>query len=182
MLKVITPPASEPVSLDDFKAWMQGLPITTEQEPMVNSLLKAAREEAEAYQNAAYCEQTLQFTVEPEPYRHGEQFTVKLPRPPFRELQNVTAILPDGTQQDMTAQFELRNDGGQAALVLKYGENVPAFCRLQITYTAGYDIVPAKVKQAILLYATWAWMHRGGDTTVPAAFYALLSKGRVIPV
>jgi uncharacterized phiE125 gp8 family phage protein len=177
VVKVVTPPTAEPVSLDDFKSWMQGLPISAEQEPMVLSLLKAGREEAEAYQNAAYCEQTLQLTVEPELH----QKAITLPRPPFRELQNVTVILPDGTQQDMTAHFEVHNDGGPAEMVLKSGENMPN-CRLQITYTAGYDTVPDRVKQAILLYATWAWMHRGGDTTVPAAFYALLSKDRVIPV
>jgi hypothetical protein len=104
------------------------------------------------------------------------------PRPPFRELKSVTATLPDGTQQDAAAQFEVHNDGGPAELVQKPGSNVPVFCRLQVTYTAGYDTVPEKVKQAIFLYATWAWMHRGGDESVPAAFYALLSKGRVVPV
>lgn len=179
MLKVITPPASEPVNLDDFKAWMQGLPISDEQKPRVNGLLKAGREKAEEYQNIAYCEQTLQLTVEPEPH----QKVITLPHPPFRELQNVTAILPDGTQQDMTSKFEVHNDGGPAEMVLKSGENIPN-CRLQITYTAGYDsvnAVPETVKQAILVYATWAWMHRGGDTTIPAAFYRLL-KGRVKPV
>lgn len=182
MVKVITPPAAEPVNLDDFKNWMQGLPISTDQEPMVNSLLKAGREEAEAHQNVAYCEQTLQLTVEPESPRTDAPLAITLPRPPFRELQSITAILPDGTQQDVTAQFDVHNDGGPAALVLKPGGDVPAFSRLQIIYTAGYDAVPETVKQAILLYATWAWMHRGGDESVPKAFYALLSKGRVIPV
>jgi uncharacterized phiE125 gp8 family phage protein len=177
VVKVITPPASEPVSLDDFKVWMQGLPISTEQEPLVKSLLKAGREEAEAYQNAAYCEQTLQLTVEPEPH----QKVITLPRPPFRELKEVSVILSDDMRRIVTEQFDVHNDGGPAFLTMKSGENIPNF-RLQITYTAGYDDVPEKVKQAILLYATWAWMHRGGDTTVPAAFYALLSKGRVIPV
>jgi len=184
MVKVITPPTAEPVNLADFKSWMQGLPVSSEQEPMVNSLLKAGREEAEAYQNAAYCEQTLQLTIEPElqPVYGVAMVPITLPRPPFRELRSVTAILPDGMQQDVTAQFDVHNDGGPAVLVLKPGGDVPAFSRLQIIYTAGYDTVPEKVKQAILLYATWAWMHRGGDTSVPAAFYALLSKGRVIPV
>lgn len=182
MVKVIVPPAKEPVSLDDFRIWMQGLPISPEQEPMVNSLLKAGREEAEAYQNAAYCEQTLQLTVEPEPPCPDIPRAIVLPRPPFRELKSVTATLPDGTQQDAAAQFEVHNDGGPAELVQKPGSNVPVFCRLQVTYTAGYDTVPEKVKQAILLYATWAWMHRGGDAAIPPAFYALLSKGRVVPV
>lgn len=182
MVKVITPPAKEPVTLDEFKAWMQGLPVSTDQEAMVTSLLKAGREEAEAYQNAAYCEQTLQFTVEMEPLRPDAPLTIMLPRPPFRELQSVVAILPDATQQDVTTQFSVYDDGGPAELVRNPDGVIPESCRLQITYTAGYDTVPEKVKQAILLYATWSWMHRGGDTTVPAAFYALLSKGRVMPV
>lgn len=181
MVKIITPPTAEPVSPADFKNWMQGLPVSADQESMVMSLLKAGREEAEAYQNAAYCEQTLQLTVEPEPCAPP---AVVLPRPPFRELQSVTAVLPDGTQQDVTAQFDVHDGGGRAELIRKPGGSVPGFCRLVITYTAGYDAdeIPEKVRQAILLYAAWAWMHRGGDTSVPAAFYALLSKGRVIPV
>lgn len=183
MVKVITPPVKEPVSLDEFKQWANGLPVTAEQEPIVNVMLKAGREEAEAYQNVAYCEQTLQLTVGREEHRHSDApLTVTLPRPPFRELKSVTAILPDGTEEDVTEQFEVRNDGGLTMLVLKTDGDMPDFCRLQIVYTAGYDTVPDKVKQAILLYATWAWMHRGGDEPIPAAFYALLGKGRVIPV
>lgn len=186
MVKVITPPASEPVSPDDFRAWMQGIPIPEDQESRVNGLLKAGREEAEAYQNAAYCEQTLQLTVEPElqPAYGVAMMPIVLPRPPFRELQSITTILQDTTQRDVTDQFTVRDDGGPAELVPKPGGDAPAFGRMVITYTAGYDVdtVPERVKQAILLYATWAWMHRGGDEPIPAAFYNLLSKGRVIPV
>lgn len=150
---------------------------------MVNNLLKAGREEAEAYQNVAYCEQTLQFTVEPEPQPPGMlPDVITLPRPPFHELKSITAILLGGTQIDVINQFDVHNDGGPAVLVRKPDGNALAYARLQIVYTAGYNTVPEKVKQAILLYATWAWMHRGGDMSVPAAFYALLSKGRVVPV
>jgi|GEM_PF-2134765 len=182
MIKVITPPAAEPVSLEEFKQWANGLPVTAEQEPLVNVMLRAGREEAESYQNAAYCEQTLQLTIKPEP--SGAPFEITFPRPPFRELKSVIACMADGTQNDITAQFEVHNDGGPAVLTLKAGGSLPAFCRLLITYTAGYDDgkIPDRVKQAILLYATWAWLHRGGDESVPPAFYALLSKGRVIPV
>ena len=183
MVKVITPPAAEPVSLDEFKQWANGLPVTAEQEPIANAILRAGREEAEAYQNAAYCEQTLQLTIEPKPQPPGVPFAATLPRPPFRELKSVIAHMADGTQNDIMAQFEVHNDGGPAKLVLKPGMVLHGLIiRLLITYTAGYDTVPDKVKQAILLYATWAWLHRGGDEPVPAAFYALLSKGRVIPV
>lgn len=180
MVKVITPPAAEPVSLDDFRAWMQGLPISADQEPMVNSLLKAGREEAEAHQNVAYCEQTLQIAPD------DLSGAIVLPRPPFRELKSATAYLEDGTQQDVTALYDVNDNVWPAELNLKDGAALPDPLRvvnpLVITYTAGYDTIPEKVKQAILLYVTWAWMHRGGDESVPAAFYALLNKGRVIPV
>lgn len=186
MVKVITPPTAEPVSLDDFKAWMQGLPISADQEPMVNSLLKAGREEAEAHQNAAYCEQTLQIAPEPDE-AHCIPSMITLPRPPFRELKSVVINLADGTTRDITetctvddtawpAELHMSDDGPPAG--------VSIVNPLTITYTAGYDAekIPEKVRQAILLYATWSWMHRGGEEPIPAAFYNLLSKGRVIPV
>ncbi len=180
MVKVITPPTAEPVTVDDFKSWMQGLPISSDREPMVNNLLKAGREEAEAYQNVAYCEQTLQIAPD------DLSGAIVLPRPPFRELKSVTAYLADGTQQDVTTLYDVNDNVWPAELNLKDGAALPGpLCTvnpLTITYTAGYDAVPETVKQAILLYATWSWMHRGGDEPVPKAFYALLSKGRVIPV
>jgi uncharacterized phiE125 gp8 family phage protein len=186
MVKVIVPPASEPVSLDDFKAWMQGIPVPEDQAVRVNGLLKAGREEAEAYQNAAYCEQTLQFV--PEIDGGSIPPAIALPRPPFRELKSVACYDPDDTPQDVTDLFETDNLSSPATLRPKNGVALPGPLRstnpLVITYTAGYDAdkIPERVKQAILLYATWAWMHRGGDQSIPPAFYALLSKGRVIPV
>lgn len=180
MVRVITPPASEPVTIDDFKAWMQGLPIALEQETMVNSLLKAGREEAEAYQNVAYCEQTLQIAPD------KSSGAIVLPRPPFRELKGIVAYMTDGTEQDVTDLFEINDNVKPAEISLKDGTALPGQLRavnpVLVTYTAGYDKVPEKVKQAILLYATWAWMHRSGDEPIPVAFYNLLSKGRVIPV
>lgn len=185
MVKVITPPSAEPVNLDDFKTWMQGLPISEEQGPMVNSLLKAGREEAEAYQNVAYCEQTLQIAPEPDE-AHCIPSVIVLSRPPFRELKSVVINLADGTARDITETCTVDDTQRPAELYLSYSVNAFGPLRevnpLVITYAAGYDTVPEKVRQAILLYATWAWMHRGGDEPIPEAFYALLSKGRVVLV
>ncbi len=178
MVKVIIPPAVEPVSIDDFKTWMQELTITPEQESMALSLLKAGREEAEAYQNVAYCEQTLQ--VAPEKLSDA----IVLPRPPFHVLQSVVIYLADGTSQDITDTCTVDDAQRPAKLYLPHNTLGPLreINPVIITYTAGFDTVPGRVRQAILLYTAWAWMHRSGDEAVPAAFYALLSKGRVIPV
>ena len=162
MVKVISPPTVEPVTVNDFEIWMQGLPITPEQKPMVESLLKAGREEAESYQNRAYGEQTLQITSE----KPGVIF---LPRPPFRELISVTV---GGV--DVTTQCEV-DESTLPATIKVTG-------KAEITYTAGNNAVPERVRQAILLYAAWAFRNREGTGGIPPAFYALLQKNRVIPV
>lgn len=177
MVKVITPPATEPVTLNDFKVWMQCLNITPEQEPMALSLLKAGREEAEAYQNTAYCEQTLQIAPE------NLSGAIVLPRPPFLELKSVTAYLQDGMEQDITDQCLIYTTVPPATLYLPtLSAPLRTVDPVLIIYTAGYGVVPEKVRQAILLYASWSWTHRSGGEPVPAAFYNLLSKGRVVPV
>lgn len=181
MVKVIVPPEKEPVTLDELRGWMQCAPITPEQEALANSVLKAGREEAEAYQNAAYCEQTLQIAPD------SLSGAIVLPRPPFRELKSVVAYADDGTELDITGLCEVDQIAWPAELRWRKGELPPAKCLravnpLVITYTAGYDEVPERVRQAILIYATWSWLHRGGAEPVPVAFYNLLRKRRVIPV
>lgn len=180
MVKVIVPPEKEPVTVDEMRQWMQCATIPPEQELLAKSILKAGREEAEAYQNAAYCEQTLQIAPD------NLSGAIVLPRPPFKALQSVVCYAQDGTQADITDTVTVNDIAFPAELKLK--DSAVISCPLRetnpilITYTAGYDEVPERVRQAILLYATWAWLHRGGGEPIPAAFYNLLGKRRVVPV
>lgn len=180
MVKVIIPPEKEPVEVDDLRQWMQCAPITPEQEPLATAMLKAGREEAEAYQNAAYCEQTLQIAPD------NLSGAIVLPRPPFRALVSVICYSPDGGQTDITALVLVDDVAFPAELHLKEGAAIPCPLRKEnpilITYTAGYDEVPERVRHAILIYATWAWLHRSGGEPLPVAFYDLLRKRRVVPV
>lgn len=180
MVKVIVPPEKEPITVEELRLWMQCAPITPEQEPQALSVLKAGREEAEAYQNSAYCEQTLQIAPD------NLSGAIVLPRPPFRALQSVVLFSPDGSQTDITESVVVDDVSFPAELRLKDGTKISCPLRgtnpILITYTAGYDTVPERVKHAILMYATWAWLHRAGGEPVPAAFYNLLRKRRVVPV
>ncbi len=179
MVKIVTPPTAEPVTLDEFKAWMRGIPISAEQEGMVNTLLQAGREEAERYQNAAYLEQTLQITLDALP-----QGTAVLPRPPYKELVSVVLYGADGSETDVTECFTVSDIPFPAELRRKEGAVFPtvaARCHepVVVTYKAGADTVPERVRHAILLYASWAYLHPSGDEPIPDAFYSLLKKGRV---
>ena len=182
MVKVITPPASEPVSLAEFKLCMRGVPISTAQEPMVNSILKAGREEAEKYQNAAYMEQTLLIALDA-----PTSGAIILPRPLFKSLPSVACYDENDIATDITASFAINDIACPAQIKMKDGVGWPSIAYrnqnpVLITYQAGYTTVPEKVKQAILIYAVWAYTHPGGDVPIPDAFYSLLRKGRVIPV
>jgi phage conserved hypothetical protein, phiE125 gp8 family len=184
MVKIVVPPAIEPVGLSEFKSWMRGVPIPEDQESMIEMLISAGREEAEKHQNAAYIEQTLQ--IAPEVIGWG---AIVLPRPPFKELVSVICYANDGTETNITNDFYVNDIARPAEIQLKDTAALPflsprAVNPFVITFKAGGDVydVPQKVKQAILLYATWSYLHPGGDQPIPDAFYALLSKGRVIPV
>lgn len=177
MVKVITAPTVEPVTVAEFSSWMQGLTITPDQTAQVNLLLKAGREESEKYQNAAYCTQTLQIAPD------NLSGAIVLPRPPFQLLTSVIAYFSDGTNADITTNCTVNDIAWPVEITLPtISGTLRDVNPVVITYVAGSNTVPERVRQAILLYATWSWMHRGGDTTIPDAFYALLSKGRRIPV
>lgn len=181
MVKVLVPPVSEPVSLADFKAWMRNIPIPADQENMVNSLLKAGREESEKYQNTAYFEQTLQIALDEKTLS-----AIVLPRPPFKSLESVICFDVNDAQTDITDLFAVNDIAFPAEIKMKDGQDWPNITyRSQnpvvITYKAGSSDVPEKVKQAILLYATWFYMRPDAEK-VTDAFYALLKTGRVIPV
>ena len=89
ILKVVTPPSVELVSLEDAKLHLRE--DGNEQDAVINRLIRSAREQAEAYQNRAYLEQVLELVLERLP-----DMPVHLPRPPLVSLEAVTLTDEDG--------------------------------------------------------------------------------------
>jgi len=184
-LKVITPPASEPVTLDDIKPQLRIELDDTDYDDILSPLIPAARQWCEEYQNRAYITQTLELALDVWPCRDY----IELPRP---DLQGVTSIAytdDEGVTITWASSNYLVDDYAFVARVVRRkGVGWPSICLatvngIKVRYVAGYggaDDVPERIKQAIkLLVIHW---YENGMCDPPPAVLSLLSLDRVVPV
>lgn len=136
-LKLITPPATEPVSLSEAKSHLRvDLP---DDDTFITSLITTARQTAEDITRTSFITQTWELSLDAVDYLY-------LPRPPTLSITSVTI---DGVTLVPT-QYQV---SGDRVLFL-----TPAIAQtlggVKITYTAGYGSaaanVPTSIKQAIL--------------------------------
>lgn len=185
-IKVITPPAVEPVTLADIKPQLRIDEDDTDFDLLISPWIPAARQWCEEYQNRAYITQTLELALDDWPCRDH----IELPRPP---LQSVTSLIytdTDGTDTTWGNDNYIVDDYAFVArLVRKRYACWPSVCLadvngVKVQYIAGYggtgEDVPEKIRQAIILLAVH-W-YENGMCDPPPAVYALLSLDRVVPV
>ena len=181
-LKVITPPAVEPVSLDDIKTQLQ-IDLSDEiYDDQIIPLIPAARDWCEKYQNRAYITQTLELALDCWPYCE-----IKLLRPP---LQTVDMIeYGEGASVWDSTNYIVDNYAFIGRVVRQRGASwptgtLPTVNGIRVKYVAGYgddtESVPSTIKQAITLLCVH-WFNNG-LCDPPKAVYALLNLERVIPV
>lgn len=190
VLKVVIPPAVEPVGREDAK---QHLRVDgNEQDAVIDRCIRVAREQAEAYQNRAYLEQILELVLERLP-----DMPVHLPRPPLVSLEAVTLTDEDGaTTAVPITDFIVDTDSEPGRLFFKKGKSWPAVTlgeggSLRIRYKAGLADaadVPARVLQAILVQTGYLFENREADTAgeggsdAEMLFRNLLRTDRIVPL
>ncbi|HEY1630633.1 MAG TPA: head-tail connector protein [Rhizomicrobium sp.] len=179
-LELVTPPALEPVTLDEAKAHLKL--DTTDDDAMLARLIGAARARAEWHTGRAFITQSwvlwLDLWCAP----------IDMPLPP---LICVGAVTTYGTNDTASAldpsQYQVDAPGGRVAL--KPGVALPADLRrlnaVSIAFTAGYgdaaDDVPALIRQAVLDIAADLYAHRGdGGEALPIEALALLAPYRIL--
>lgn len=85
-IKVITPPAAEPVTLEEVKNQLRVDLDDDSLDDTLIPLITAARAWCEGYQNRAYVEQTLELALDSLPCGR----TIEMPRPPLRSVASIT--------------------------------------------------------------------------------------------
>ena len=153
-LKLITPPATEPVTLDEAKAH---LGVThTESDNQITDLIVSAREYCEGFQNRAFITQTWDLWLDAWP----DKDYIRILRPPLQSVASTKYYGTDNTEYTMpvTDYFvDDKNEPGRVALA--YCKSWPSVTLrptngVAVQFVAGYGLavdVPQKVKQAILL-------------------------------
>ena len=185
MIKVITAPASEPVTIEEAKLHCRV--DGTEEDTLLTNLIVAAREYCEGYQNRSYLAQTIEETLDGWP-----SFPHELPRPPLASVTSIKYYDTANTEYTLAgASYFVDADSEPGRVALAYGASLPTTTlreigAVKIRYTAGGATVPQKVKQSILmLVAHWyANKEATGKMTdeIQFAVHSLLSIDRMWPV
>lgn len=150
-LKLITPPASEPVSLVEAKAHLRV--VGADDDALITSLISAARQSAESMTGRALMPQTWELALD----EFGDE--IRLPMPPLVSVTSVQYTDADGATQTLAISgYHVDDYSAPARLLPAYGTSWPATRAqanaIRIQYQAGYAnsaAVPHEVKQWMLL-------------------------------
>lgn len=182
-LQIITPPAIEPVTLDEAKAYLKV--DTGDDDALIGALIAAARTRSEWHIGRALLTQSWILWLDCWPV----DGIAEIPLPPLQGVSAVTLYAPDGSASVFDASRYFVDVASQPGGVVFDCSNAPiANLRsrdaLAIAFTAGYGAaasdVPAPVKQAILVIVAGLYANRGdGPASEPPAAQALLAPYRI---
>lgn len=148
-VKVITPPAAEPISLIEAKLHLRV--DSSDEDALITSLIASAREGAEHLTGRALMAQTLELALD------GFPGAIKLPMPPLVSVTSVTYVDLVGVAQTLPdTDYTVDSYSEPARIVPAYGVCCWPSTRCQanavlVRYQAGYDAVPDQIKSWMLL-------------------------------
>jgi uncharacterized phiE125 gp8 family phage protein len=178
-LIIITPPATEPVSLAEARSHFKV--DSTDDDTLISALISTARSQAEHRTGRAFITQTLELVLDSFPA------DIELPMPPAIGITSVSYYDSNGTLQTLDAsEYSLDRDSEPGWLVPAYGASWPATYGMpnavRIRYTAGYGAasdVPEPIKTWIKMAASTMYNQRDGIIDgrfgeVPRDFFAAM--------
>lgn len=160
-LILTTPPTAEPVSLAEAKAHLR---LTqSDDDTYIASLITTARRMIESRLSLAIMPQTWALFADGWP----DDGTFHLPLHPVTSVEDIAVFGDDDVAATLEpSHFYLDTASRPARLVLRQGRifNPPGRRAngIRISFVAGYDSVPAELKQAMLI-AIADWFARRGD-------------------
>lgn len=188
-LVIVTPPAAEPVTLQEAKDWCRG--PTSADDTLITALITSARRYVEKVTSRALITQTWDYFLDGFPCR-------SIPFPRGTPLQSVTSVKYTdpltGNQLTLNAGLYTVNIKKEPGLVVpSYGNVWPTpKCvenAVEIRFVAGYgasgSAVPEELKQAIKVLIASMYANRehittdGAPTQIPAAFENLINEYRI---
>jgi uncharacterized phiE125 gp8 family phage protein len=164
---------SAPVSTDEAKLRLRIDAVDDASD--VTLMVAGATGYVEKYCNTRFATQTV--VVKCDSFRDFAY----LPEAPLQSVSGITYVDMDGVTQTLSTDvYEVRADGMEASIVLKYGQNWPTTqpnSRISVTAVVGYDAAPDAVKNAILLIVGGTYATRepadipAGARPVPGALW-----------
>jgi uncharacterized phiE125 gp8 family phage protein len=179
-LTLVTPPATEPVTLAEAKAHLKV--DTSADDALITSLIVAARARAEWHAGRAFVTQSWTLWLDAWP----QNGLVEIPLPPLQSVTEVTVYALDDTANVLDPSVYQLDAASAPARLLRKDEpctDLRAVNGVEIAFTAGYggaSTVPQAIKQAILQIVADLYTHRGDEADiVSSAAQALLAPYRI---
>lgn len=160
--KVITPPAFEPVTLDEAKLWCRIDDDSTAEDADLLWLIQAMREDAENRTGRAFVRRTLRLYLDDWPWDRQYGVKIVLPYAPLLQVgsppvavESFKYIDTDGVLQTLAAdQYVVHDEYEPGFIIPEWEETWPTIRRvpdaIQITHYAGYanaNAIPKSVRQ-----------------------------------
>lgn len=195
-LEVTTAPAAEPVSVDDFKAFVKL--SDTDDDGLITNLLKVARVAAENYTNRAFINTTYKQTQDDFEYDdlgnysvrdqlayrvdmqeiEGKQVYIKLERPDVSTVSSINIIDEDNSSSAYAAtNYSLYSTANK--ILINDDATIPTNVRqrggVEINFVAGYGAsstsVPEDIRYAIMMHTQSIYDYtRNADTLIAAPY------------
>jgi uncharacterized phiE125 gp8 family phage protein len=182
-LQLITPPAIEPVTLDEAKAHLKI--DTTDDDTLLTTLITAARARAEWHTGRAFVTQSWVLWLDCWP---GDGI-VEVPLPPLQSVSAVTVYARDNTANIVDPARYFTDTVSAPGRVVFDCLTSPGFDprrgnAVAIAFNAGYGAsesnVPSLVREGILEIVAELYVNRGdGPEEIAAPAQALLAPYRI---
>jgi len=164
-LKLITAPATEPITLDEAKNHLKV--DSADDNVLIGNLITTARQLAEKETKRAFITQTWQMFLDTAPH------VIEIPKPPLQSpLVSIKVIDTDGTESTISKDNYIvdASENSPGRVVPKLGYVWPyhrGFASFIIEYKAGYgdnaDDVPRGIRDGILKLITYLYENRGDN-------------------
>ena len=162
-VRVQTPPAEEPISLNEAKAHMRI--VVNDEDALINRLIAAARRQCERVARRSFVTRTLEAILDDWP--HDE--VIALPYPPLASVTSIKYMDTGGVEHTVSASDYIVDAHTQPGRVTPtFGRHWPSttlqpMAAIVVRYVTGFgaaSAVPEEYKQAMLLYVAHLYENR----------------------
>jgi len=152
MARIITPVATEPITLVDVRQHLR-LPENETEDGLLMSLITTARAYCENYTRRALAEQTLEIYLD----RFPSADPIELPSPPLQSVSEIGYKDSTGEETILSpSDYLVDVDCEPGRILPTVGTNWPAFTpfptsSVRIRFVVGYEELPVSIRLAMLL-------------------------------